>query len=183
MKNQQEINNQLEILKSLDKELDKYDKKVSELIDTKDLEKSLLKCPPKKRAEVYWTAAFGIYTNKYLELILDEKDPELHPIKKEIFTDKNDKKIQKAVGKLVLSNNISLFDGIINSEREVKRSDAKKEKNKKKEKEKDKDKKKKSMNKIMKKINPLKIPNLNLSHKMMKTIHIINGKNIYKKSK
>ena len=84
MKNQQEINNQLEILKSLDKELDKYDKKVSELIDTKDLEKSLLKCPPKKRAEVYWTAAFGIYTNKYLELILDEKDPELHPIKKEM---------------------------------------------------------------------------------------------------
>ena len=84
MKNQQEINNQLEILKSLDKELDKYDKKVSELIDTKDLEKSLLKCPPKKRAEVYWTAALGIYTNKYLELILDEKDPELHPIKKEM---------------------------------------------------------------------------------------------------
>ena len=84
MKNQQEINNQLEILKSLDKELDKYDKKVSELIDTKDLEKSLLKCLPKKRAEVYWTAAFGIYTNKYLELILDEKDPELHPIKKEM---------------------------------------------------------------------------------------------------
>ena len=84
MKNQQEINNQLEILKSLDKELDKYDKKVSELTDTKDLEKSLLKCPPKKRAEVYWTAAFGIYTNKYLELILDEKDPELHPIKKEM---------------------------------------------------------------------------------------------------
>ena len=64
--------------------MDKYDKKVSELIDTKDLEKSLLKCPPKKRAEVYWTAAFGIYTNKYLELILDEKDPELHPIKKEM---------------------------------------------------------------------------------------------------
>ena len=84
MKNQQEINNQMEILKSLDKELDKYDKKVDELIETKDLEKSLLKCPPKKRAEIYWTAAFGIYTNKYLELILDEKDPELHPIKKEM---------------------------------------------------------------------------------------------------
>ena len=84
MKNQQEINNQMEILKSLDKELDKYDKIVDELIETKDLEKSLLKCPPKKRAEVYWTAAFGIYTNKYLELILDEKDPELHPIKKEM---------------------------------------------------------------------------------------------------
>ena len=84
MKNEQEINNQLEILKSLDKELDKYDKKVDELIETKDLEKSLLKCSPKKRAEVYWTAAFGIYTNKYLELILDEKDPELHPIKKEM---------------------------------------------------------------------------------------------------
>ena len=84
MKNQQEINNQLEVLKSLDKELDKYDKKVNELIDTKDLEKELLKCPPKKRAEIYWTAAFGIYTNKYLDLILDEKDPELHPIKKEM---------------------------------------------------------------------------------------------------
>ena len=84
MKNEQEINNQMEILKSLDKELDKYDKKVNELIETKDLEKLLLNCPPKKRAEVYWTAAFGIYTNKYLELILDEKDPELHPIKKEM---------------------------------------------------------------------------------------------------
>ena len=84
MKNEEEINKQMEILKSLDKELDKYDKKVDELIETKDLEKSILKCPPKKRAEIYWTAAFGIYTNKYLELILDEKDPELHPIKKEM---------------------------------------------------------------------------------------------------
>ena len=84
MKNEEEINNQLEILKSLDKELDKFENKVDELINTKDLEDSLRKCPPKKRAEVYWTAAFGIYTNKYLELILDEKDPELHPIKKEM---------------------------------------------------------------------------------------------------
>ena len=84
MKNEQEINNQLEILKSLDKELDKFDNKVDELINTKDLEDSIRKCPPKKRAEVYWTAAFGIYTNKYLELLLNEKDPELHPIKKEI---------------------------------------------------------------------------------------------------
>ena len=84
MKNYQEINDQMEILKSLDKEIDKYDKKVNELMETKDLEKSLLKCHPKKRAEIYWTAAFGIYTNKYLELILDEKDPELHPIKKEM---------------------------------------------------------------------------------------------------
>ena len=57
---------------------------IKKLIETKDLEKSLLKCAPKKRAEVYWTAAFGIYTNKYLELLLDEKDPELHPIKKEM---------------------------------------------------------------------------------------------------
>ena len=84
MKNEEEINNQLEILKSLDKELDKFENKVDELINTKDLEDSLRKCPPKKRAEVYWTAAFGIYTNKYLELLLNEKDPELHPIKKEI---------------------------------------------------------------------------------------------------
>ena len=84
MKNEQEINNQMEILKSLDKELDKFDKKVDELIKTKDLEDSIRKCSPKKRAEVYWTAAFGIYTNKYLELLLNEKDPELHPIKKEI---------------------------------------------------------------------------------------------------
>ena len=84
MKNEQEINNQLEILKSLDKELDKFDNKVDELINTKDLEDEIRKCPPKKRAEVYWTAAFGIYTNKYLELLLNEKDPELHPIKKEI---------------------------------------------------------------------------------------------------
>ena len=74
----------MEILKSLDKELDKFDNKVDELINTKDLEDSIRKCPPKKRAEVYWTAAFGIYTNKYLELLLNEKDPELHPIKKEI---------------------------------------------------------------------------------------------------
>ena len=84
MKNEQEINNQKEILKSLDIELDKFDKKVDELIKTKDLEDSIRKCPPKKRAEVFWTAAFGIYTNKYLELLLNEKDPELHPIKKEI---------------------------------------------------------------------------------------------------
>ena len=74
----------MEILKSLDKELDKFDNKVDELINTKDLEDEIRKCPPKKRAEVYWTAAFGIYTNKYLELLLNEKDPELHTIKKEI---------------------------------------------------------------------------------------------------
>ena len=84
MKNEQEIKNQMEILKSLDLELDKYDQKVDELIATKDLEESLRKCPPKKRAEVYWSAAFGIYTNTYMELLLDEKDPELHPIQKEI---------------------------------------------------------------------------------------------------
>jgi len=84
MKNEQEINNQMEILKSLDKELDKYEAKVDELIKTKDLEESLKNCQPKKRAEVYWTAAFGIYTNKYLDLLLNEKDPELHSIKKEI---------------------------------------------------------------------------------------------------
>ena len=84
MKNEQEIKNQMEILKSLDNALDNYDQKIDELLNTKDLEESLRKCEPKKRAEVYWTAAFGIYTNKYLELLLDEKDPELHPIKKEI---------------------------------------------------------------------------------------------------
>ena len=84
MKNEQEIKNQMEVLKSLDNALDNYDQKIDELLNTKDLEESLRKCEPKKRAEVYWTAAFGIYTNKYLELLLDEKDPELHPIKKEI---------------------------------------------------------------------------------------------------
>jgi hypothetical protein len=84
MKNEQEIKNQMEILKSLDIALDNYDQKIDELLNTKDLEESLRKCEPRKRAEVYWTASFGIYTNKYLELLLDEKDPELHPIKKEI---------------------------------------------------------------------------------------------------
>lgn len=84
MKNEQEIKNQMEILKSLDNALDEYDQKIDELLNTKDLEESLRKCEPRKRAEVYWTASFGIYTNKYLELLLDEKDPELHPIKKEI---------------------------------------------------------------------------------------------------
>ena len=84
MKNEKEINNQMEILKELDKELDKYEQKLDELISNKDLEDSLRKCLPKKRAEVYWTAAFGIYTNKYLDLLLDEKDPQLHPIQNEI---------------------------------------------------------------------------------------------------
>ena len=84
MKNEEEIKNQMNILKELDKELDNYDSKIDELVNTKDLEESLRNCPPKKRAEVYWTAAFGIYTNKYLEFLLEEKDPQLHPIKKEI---------------------------------------------------------------------------------------------------
>ena len=84
MKNEKEINSQMEILKELYKELDKYDKKIDELISNKDLEDNIRQCPPKKRAEVYWTAAFGIYTNKYLDLLLEEKDPELHPIQKEI---------------------------------------------------------------------------------------------------
>ena len=84
MKNENDIKNQMEILKTLDEELDNYSQKVDELIITKDLEDLLNKCQPKKRAEVYWTAAYGIYTNKYLDLLLEEKDPELHPIKKEI---------------------------------------------------------------------------------------------------
>ena len=67
MENDNDIKNQMEILKHLDEELDKYSEKVDELIITKDLEDSLNKCQPKKRAEVYWSAAFGIYTNKYLD--------------------------------------------------------------------------------------------------------------------
>ena len=62
-----------------------------------------------------------------------------------IFKDKKSAKIQKAVEKLMLSNNQQLFINIINSEKipVVNKKDGKKEKNKKKEKEKDKDKKKK----------------------------------------
>ena len=110
MENDNDIKNQMEILKNLDEELDKYSEKVDELIITKDLEDSLNKCQPKKRAEVYWSAAFGIYTNKYLDLLLEEKDPELHPIKKEIErlndfrkklvnADKNEEELDKGINK------------------------------------------------------------------------------------
>ena len=54
---------------------------------------------------------------------------------KEIFTDNKGIKIKKAVEKLMLTNNQQLFEGIINSEKEV-RKDVKKDKNKKKEKDK-----------------------------------------------
>lgn len=48
MKNEQEIKNQMEVLKSLDNALDNYDQKIDELLNTKDLEESLRKCEPKK---------------------------------------------------------------------------------------------------------------------------------------
>ena len=84
MKNKNEIKNQLEVLKSLDKELDKYDEKIEELVTTDDLEESIRECEPKKRADIFWTAAYGVYTNTYLNLLLDGVDPEIHPIKKEL---------------------------------------------------------------------------------------------------
>ena len=67
---------------------------------------------------------------------------------KEIFSDSKGTKIKKAIEKLMLTNNQQLFQGIINSEREIKRDikkdkDKKKEKDKEKDKGKDKDKKKK----------------------------------------
>ena len=50
MENDNDIKNQMEILKNLDEELDKYSEKVDELIITKDLEDSLNKCQPKKKS-------------------------------------------------------------------------------------------------------------------------------------
>ena len=79
---------------------------------------------------------FNIQQVQALAQTIDEHE-------KEIFTDKKGIKIQKAVEKLMLTNNQQLFEGIINSEKEVKRED-KKDKNKKKEKDKGKDKKKKN---------------------------------------
>lgn len=79
---------------------------------------------------------FNIQQVQALAQTIDENE-------KEIFTDKKGIKIQKAVEKLMLTNNQQLFEGIINSEKEVKKED-KKDKNKKKEKDKGKDKKKKN---------------------------------------
>ena len=79
---------------------------------------------------------FNIQQVQALAQTIDEHE-------KEIFTDKKGIKIQKAVEKLMLTNNQQLFEGIINSEKEVKRED-KKDKNKKKDKDKGKDKKKKN---------------------------------------
>ena len=79
---------------------------------------------------------FNIQQVQALAQTIDENE-------KEIFTDKKGIKIQKAVEKLMLTNNQQLFEGIINSEKEVKRED-KKDKNKKKDKDKGKDKKKKN---------------------------------------
>ena len=119
MKNEAEIKNQMNILNELDKELDKYDTKIDELINTKDLEEGLRNCPPKKRAEVYWTAAYGIYTNKYLEFLLEEKDPQLHPIKNEI-------------------NRLNQFrKKLINAEKEKEEENKQEDNNKKKKKKKD----------------------------------------------
>ena len=80
----------------------------------------------------YRSIFFNIEQVKILAETMDANE-------KEIFKDKKSIKIKKAVEKLMQTNNQQLFQGIINSEREIK-SEVKKDKNKKKEKEKEKDK-------------------------------------------
>ena len=78
------ISAQKELLLSIISQLDTFNNKLDELIQAKNLEKNLNKISPKDRASLFWAANYGIYTNYYLYLYLNDKDPKLHEVDNEI---------------------------------------------------------------------------------------------------
>jgi len=79
-----ELNEQLNMLKELNKELDNYENKINECFEIKNISEKIEKCNAKTRANINWAASYGIYTNYYLYLMLSETNPIDHPLYNEI---------------------------------------------------------------------------------------------------
>ena len=85
MSNPSALNNQLEILKEIEKSIDECDNKLSELTSIEGIQDSLnTKIDPKSRADINWTCAYGVYTSYYMYLLLNETQPKNHKISDEI---------------------------------------------------------------------------------------------------
>ena len=80
-----EFENQLNVLKELDLELKNLDKKVDELVQTEKISEKIHNCDSKTKAELNWACSYGIYTNYYLYLILNEVNPKDHQLNKELI--------------------------------------------------------------------------------------------------
>ena len=80
-----ELNEQLNMLKELNKELDNYENKINECFEIKNISEKIEKCDAKTRANINWTASYGIYTNYYLYLMLNEINPKDHQLNKELI--------------------------------------------------------------------------------------------------
>ena len=79
-----ELNEQLNMLKDLNKELDNFENKINECFEIKNISEKIEKCNAKTRANINWAASYGIYTNYYLYLMLSETNPIDHPLYNEI---------------------------------------------------------------------------------------------------
>ena len=98
MSNHDEFDEQFKTLKSLNSELDNLDKTLNELVKTEKISEKIEKCNPKTKAELNWVCSYGIYTNYYLHLILNEINPKEHDLINEIKRLQGFKeKINKAV--------------------------------------------------------------------------------------
>jgi hypothetical protein len=80
-----EFENQLNVLKELDLELKNLDKKVDELVQTEKISEKIHNCDSKTKAELNWACSYGIYTNYYLYLMLNEINPKDHQLNKELI--------------------------------------------------------------------------------------------------
>ena len=89
-----ELNEQLNMLKELNKELDNYENKINECFEIKNISEKIEKCNAKTRANINWAASYGIYTNYYLYLMLNKTNPIDHPLFNEI------KRLQEYKGKI-----------------------------------------------------------------------------------
>ena len=98
MSNHDEFDEQFKTLKSLNSELDNLDKTLNELVKTEKISEKIEKCNSKTKAELNWACSYGIYTNYYLHLILNEINPKEHDLINEIKRLQGFKeKINKAV--------------------------------------------------------------------------------------
>lgn len=84
MSNNDEFDEQLKILQSLNSQLDNLDKKLNQLVKTEKISEKIEECNAKTKAELNWVCSYGIYTNYYLHLILNEINPKEHDLINEI---------------------------------------------------------------------------------------------------
>ena len=96
---EQKVQDQLEVLKKIEKSIDLCQKRVNELIKTDKFQEKIEKnVEAKERAELNWALSYGVYTSYYLYLLLNERDPKTHEISGELRRLQDYKeKINKAV--------------------------------------------------------------------------------------